>query len=108
MCYNDKYYPGCRNENGVKESSEWIFLSNKLFFGEFWYRYLPGEWSERECSFRERGKFVCPPVITCRGREILISEETINFAGKQKEDMEIRVLDIKGISEPVPVYVFKH
>lgn len=39
--------------------------------------------------------------------EILVSEETIGFAGLQAEGLERRVLELKGISEKVPVRVIK-
>jgi adenylate cyclase len=39
--------------------------------------------------------------------EILVSEESIGFAGMQAEGPERRVLELKGISEKVPVRVIK-
>jgi len=39
--------------------------------------------------------------------EILVSEETAKFAGLQAEGLEARVLELKGISEKVPVRVIK-
>jgi adenylate cyclase len=37
--------------------------------------------------------------------EILVSEETAELAGLQSDDLERRVLDLKGVSEKVPVRV---
>jgi adenylate cyclase len=37
--------------------------------------------------------------------EILVSEETAEQAGLQIEGLERRILDLKGVSEKVPVYV---
>jgi len=39
--------------------------------------------------------------------EILVSEETIEFAGMQSDGLERRELELKGISEKVPVRVIK-
>jgi len=39
--------------------------------------------------------------------EILVSEVSAEFAGMQVDDLERRVLELKGISEKVPVYVLK-
>jgi len=39
--------------------------------------------------------------------EILVSEESIEFAGMQADDLERRELELKGISEKVPVRVIK-
>ena len=39
--------------------------------------------------------------------EILISEESIEYAGMQDEGLERRVLELKGISEKIPVQVIQ-
>ena len=39
--------------------------------------------------------------------EIIISEQTVNAAGLTASELESRSLELKGISEPVPVRVFR-